>query len=102
MDPYGRATALALAGDAKGAATLLWNSPASLANAGVHSYALLLANHVIDDPEYVYKKHLEWARIHTSAFPSPMDFANPRDPEKKLRIGYISANLTEGHPTTYF
>jgi predicted O-linked N-acetylglucosamine transferase (SPINDLY family) len=41
-----------------------------------------------------------WQRRHTPAKPPPVDFANRRDPERPLRVGYLSADL-RSHPIAY-
>jgi protein O-GlcNAc transferase len=43
-------------------------------------------------PEDVFRDHVEWGRRHGSA-PAAPPHANSRDPERRLRIGYVSADL---------
>ena len=54
------------------------------------------------DPQAVYKEHLLWDSIHAaSLMPSPQDGSCNADPEKKLRIGYVSPDFKE-HSVAYF
>jgi protein O-GlcNAc transferase len=53
-------------------------------------------------PEDVYAEHVAWAKIHADpmlAQAEPHD--NSRDPERRLRIGYVSADFRQ-HALTYF
>jgi len=53
-------------------------------------------------PEDVYAEHVAWAKIHADpllAQAKPHD--NSRDPERRLRIGYVSADFRQ-HALTYF
>lgn len=45
-------------------------------------------------PEEIFQEHLAWARHH--AAPAPAPHLNDRDPERRLRIGYVSADF-RGH-----
>ena len=53
-------------------------------------------------PEDVYAEHVAWAKIHADPL---LDQAKPhensRDPERRLRIGYVSADFRQ-HALTYF
>jgi len=53
-------------------------------------------------PEEVYAEHVAWAKIHADpllAQAKPHD--NAPDPERRLRVGYISADFRE-HALSYF
>ncbi len=53
-------------------------------------------------PEDVYAEHVAWAKIHADpllAQTKPHD--NSRDPERRLRIAYLSADFRQ-HALTYF
>lgn len=61
---------------------------------------LLLALHYVagQDPEEVFAEHLEWGRRHAEPWrESILPHSNPRDPERRLRIGYLSADMCD-HP----
>lgn len=54
------------------------------------------------DPDQVYQAHLDWAARYERKFPARGDFsAVDCDPQRRLRIGYISPDLG-GHPVGYF
>jgi len=65
-----------------------------------HSNLLLSAQY---DPEQtpasLYELHREWDAMHGK--PLPATFANDRNPERQLKIGYISRDLGR-HPIGYF
>ncbi|TSA16257.1 MAG: tetratricopeptide repeat protein [Betaproteobacteria bacterium] len=53
-------------------------------------------------PEEVYAEHVAWARIHADPFlAQSKPHANSRDPERRLRVGYLSADFRE-HALSYF
>jgi predicted O-linked N-acetylglucosamine transferase (SPINDLY family) len=101
MDRASHAAALALIGDAEAAVTILKSTAGGLDDAAAHSYALLLSHYSASDPEALFHDHRRWAeRFATGLAGHPFD-TSP-DPEKKLRIGYVSADFKDGHPLTYF
>lgn len=67
--------------------------------AEVHSN-LLMALHYVEpgDCEAMYAEHLAWAARHCGHIvPTPReDFANPRDPGRRIRVGYVSPRLAAG------
>ena len=53
-------------------------------------------------PEDVYAEHVAWAKIHADpllALAKP--HCNSRDPERRLRVGYVSADFRQ-HALSYF
>lgn len=53
-------------------------------------------------PEEVYAEHVAWAKIHADPLQAQArPHANSPDPERRLRIGYISADFRE-HALSYF
>ena len=63
---------------------------------------LLVAMHYdpTASPQDIFPEHLRWAGRHASVKP-PDRFANEPDPNRRLRIGYVSHNLHE-HSVAYF
>jgi protein O-GlcNAc transferase len=53
-------------------------------------------------PEEVYAEHVAWAKIHADPLlAQAKPHGNSRDPERRLRIGYLSADFRE-HALSYF
>lgn len=57
--------------------------------------------HVSDDGELLLREHREWAARHIVSVP-PRIYPNTRDPDRVIRVGYVSADLLRAHPVTYF
>ncbi len=54
------------------------------------------------DSQAVYEEHLKWDEAHAACLiPSSQDGKSDYDPEKKLRIGYVSPDFKE-HSVAYF
>ena len=54
------------------------------------------------DPKALLAEHRAWAGRHAAPwFPAGKRHTNPPDPERKLRVGYVSPDLRE-HPVGYF
>lgn len=66
--------------------------------AEVHSNLLMALHYVDEDCETVYREHLAWAAQHAGRIvPASHDsFANPRDADRRLRIGYVSPRFCAG------
>ncbi len=53
-------------------------------------------------PEDVYAEHVAWAKIHADPLlAQAKPHGNSRDPERRLRIGYVSADFRQ-HALSYF
>lgn len=67
-----------------------------------HSAYLFNLNYAEDRPaERIFAAHREWSRLHEPPVPrSSPDPIDP-DPERRLRIGYVSPDFTF-HPVSYF
>jgi predicted O-linked N-acetylglucosamine transferase (SPINDLY family) len=62
---------------------------------------LCLNYHPQYDPETVFKQHTLWHEAHAKRFaPKRLPHLNSRDPERPLRIGYVSADFKR-HPVGY-
>jgi predicted O-linked N-acetylglucosamine transferase (SPINDLY family) len=57
------------------------------------------------DPEAtgaaILAEHLRWAACHTAGIGGPVPHANAPDPERRLRVGYVSPDF-RNHATAYF
>ncbi len=64
---------------------------------------LLLVLHYTDDtsPEEIFLEHKKWADIHALPLKTIHSHGNEKDPDKKLRIGYISPDFLS-HPVAHF
>jgi predicted O-linked N-acetylglucosamine transferase (SPINDLY family) len=71
-------------------------------NARVHSNLLLTLNYMPDvTPEEIFKEHCNWGRYHGMPVQTPVLHGNPRDPDRHLRIGYLSPDFRT-HSVAYF
>jgi predicted O-linked N-acetylglucosamine transferase (SPINDLY family) len=71
---------------------------------GVSRSALLLALHsqIDADPRSIFHEHVEWSRAIAEPLAHLIQpHINDRDPDRKLRIGYVSPNFVR-HSVTYF
>lgn len=67
-----------------------------------HSDLLLAYNYSSDyDPDFVYREHLRWPEIHGLSDAPHGNHPNTRDPERRLRVGYISPDFLS-HPVSHF
>ncbi len=68
------------------------------ADAGLRSNLLFVLTAMADaDADAVLREHREWGRLHRCA---PAAHANAPDPERRMRIGYVSADFY-GHPLAF-
>jgi len=69
----------------------------------VHSNLVFLLNYSADwTPEEIFCEHLGWARCHAvSLKPAVNSHRNVREPDRTLRIGYVSADFRH-HAVSYF
>ena len=67
-----------------------------------HSNLLFATLYDMDDAKAVYEEHLNWHNRHAAAMlPTSAPGARNADPERKLRIGYVSPDFKE-HSVAYF
>ncbi len=63
-------------------------------NSAIHSNALALLNHMESaDREEIFEQHLRWATAHTLGAPPIGVNRNTREPQRILRVGYVSADF---------
>ena len=68
-----------------------------------HSNLLLCLNYLpSQDEQALFREHLRWAETHTPARPAAREHANPPDPERRLRIGYVSPDFRTHAVTRFF
>jgi predicted O-linked N-acetylglucosamine transferase (SPINDLY family) len=72
-------------------------------NSAIHSNLLLNLEYLNGlSPDALYDAHREWGLRHnTTVLPSPESFPNDRDPERRLRVGYVSGDFRQ-HSVSYF
>lgn len=68
----------------------------------VHSDLLLTLNYVTGlDPRDLFDQHLEWSRLHTRRQLVRSDWKVDRDPDRRLRIGFVSPDF-RSHSVAFF
>lgn len=107
IDPDHSQTHLALGnimmsqGDANGAKQHYQRAYADTNSAIAHSNYLFIMHY---DPTVtardIYQESLKWAKNYTSHI-TPLQHSNDRDPERRLRVGYVSGDLRV-HPVTSY
>jgi predicted O-linked N-acetylglucosamine transferase (SPINDLY family) len=71
-------------------------------NARYHSNFLLTLQYLAEiTPDSLLLKHRSWASMHESDNTPPAGFSNPPDPERRLKIGYVSPDFRT-HSVAYF
>ncbi|MDT8301686.1 MAG: tetratricopeptide repeat protein [Sedimentisphaerales bacterium] len=72
------------------------------ANAAMHSNFLFNLHFLPNlDPQMLFAEHERWGRIHAPASLAQVSHSNDPDPDRRLRIGYISPDFCS-HPVAYF
>jgi predicted O-linked N-acetylglucosamine transferase (SPINDLY family) len=69
--------------------------------AHAHSNMLLVLNYVSNDPQRLYHEHVAWAQKHAADTRRRMPHVSARDPDRVLRVGYVSSDFYT-HPVAYF
>ncbi len=71
-------------------------------SATAHSNLLFLYSYnCLLTPERLLEQHQAWARRHARPRASPLSYPQSRDPERRLRIGYLSPDFRQ-HSVAYF
>ena len=71
-------------------------------NTRYHSNMLLTLQYLPDiTPDALLLAHRLWARMHASGTTQAGAFRNTPDPDRRLKIGYVSADF-RSHPVAYF
>jgi predicted O-linked N-acetylglucosamine transferase (SPINDLY family) len=72
------------------------------ANAAMHSNFLFNLHFLPNlDPQMLFTEHKRWARIHAPVSLAKASHSNDPNPDRRLRIGYISPDFCS-HPVAYF
>lgn len=72
------------------------------ANAAVHSNLLFYLHHQPElDSCQLFEEHRRWGRLHAPPSLARVSHDNNPDPERRLRVGYISPDFRM-HPVAYF
>jgi protein O-GlcNAc transferase len=70
----------------------------------IHSSLLMSMNYTdsADEiPQAIFEEHLAFGRRHTDPLPRPTFYSNDRDPNRRLRVGYVSSDFRR-HSVSYF
>ena len=68
----------------------------------IHSTYLFRLHHLPDlDLRELYEEHRRWAQIHAPARLAKISHDNTPQPDRKIRVGYISGDFRT-HPVAYF
>ena len=70
-------------------------------HAVARSALLMNMNYFSNDPEQLLSAHKDWDLFISRALQSGIPYGNDRDPERRLRIGYVSPNFYR-HSVAYF
>ena len=70
--------------------------------AGLHTSHMTLLNRAGADPALILEAHLAWAKRFAAPRPSDPPNRNPRQPERRLRIGYVSADFRRHAMSDFF
>jgi len=71
-------------------------------NAQAHSNFLLRLHQMPElDPHKLFEEHRRWGRIHAPASLAGMTHQNTPDPDRRLRVGYVSPDFRR-HSVAYF
>ena len=72
------------------------------AHAEAHSNLLFAMNYAAtQDPDALFSEHKHWGELHAQTSVPALDDTRPRDPERRLKIGYVSPDLRK-HSVAYF
>jgi protein O-GlcNAc transferase len=66
-----------------------------------HSNLLFLLNGHSTDPGEILREHRQWGRVHAAPLAGAPLHANSREPERRLRVAYLSPDFWE-HPVARF
>ena len=71
-------------------------------HSATHSNLLLLLNYHPDyDAGMIFDEHRRWGEVHADKYPACADRRPDTDPERQLRIGYVSPDLRQ-HSVAFF
>ncbi|MEJ0066362.1 MAG: tetratricopeptide repeat protein [Caulobacteraceae bacterium] len=62
---------------------------------------VLWSNYADCDPQTVFEAHRRWGEMVERGLPAPEPHANQRDPERRLRVGYVSPDFRT-HSVAWF
>ena len=79
---------------------LLTRGDASAESANRH--LILLHYDPAQDNAALFDAHMAWTQRYIRAFGAPFRDARPRDPQRRLRIGWLSPRFSDGPVTTFF
>ena len=69
--------------------------------AKLHTSYMTLLNRACADPALILDAHRRWAERYAASHPADPPHGNPPQPERRLRIGYVSADFRQ-HAVSHF
>jgi predicted O-linked N-acetylglucosamine transferase (SPINDLY family) len=117
-DAYGRALAIAPASPVIGASLATTRRDQGLVDEAIGLYRSVLAEqpaladahanlcytlHASDraTPGEIFAEHIAWGRVHAAGLADASRHDNDRAPDRRLRVGYVSADLREHAAATF-
>ena len=67
-----------------------------------HNNLLMVMNYLVSDPKTIFAEHVRWGNRHGRAVPAASAPTNQPDPERRLRIGYISPDFRTHSVNLFF
>jgi predicted O-linked N-acetylglucosamine transferase (SPINDLY family) len=93
--------ALMTSGRSGEGAAMLRQSLGMRPHPGVHSQLLMALHEAAEEPGVIFSEARRWDELYARPLKGDAGFANDRDPDRPLRVGYLSADFCI-HPVASF